>query len=346
MTEKELKAAYRALALRYHPDQHPGDTHAEDMFKQISEAYAVLSDPIRRKQYDRAGFTSLAVGKNPFGSGIEGVKRFFESLFGELKNLTQQPEEGRDLKYTLELSLEEAALGGTRTISFPIQVECGRCQGTGSSQGRAGWRICLACEGEGVLKKQGTSSGKEACGVCQGRGRIILSPCYECEGRGRVTSMQERTLALPGGVSDGELIRFPKQGESGKQGGDAGNLWILIHIKPHPLFRRQESILLCDVPITWTQATLGGRILVPTLDGSQVELSIPKGTDSGTMLRVRGKGFPRKRNSSERGDIHYRLFIETPKDLSAEQSAFTQKINEVIPQSHYPKQNEFLKNSK
>ena len=236
----ELKLAYRALALRYHPDQNQNNPQAEERFKQVSQAYAVLSDPDQRRQYDISGLTSLLAGTSPFSmeQGMWGIKRFFESIFSEftLPPKKADPITGKDLRYELTISLEESYKETKRQISFPVQEPCTVCKGIGSDQGRAGWRMCIPCEGKGHIKTgPGFFSASKDCSSCQGTGRTILSPCPSCDGKGFITKTKEITIFLPAGVKEGDIKKIPKQGGPGAYGGQDGDLWIVVHVQSHPL---------------------------------------------------------------------------------------------------------------
>ncbi|MGZ3439559.1 MAG: molecular chaperone DnaJ, partial [Polyangia bacterium] len=252
-----LKKAYRELALKFHPDQNPDNPQAEASFKEVSEAYTVLSDPDSRAKYDRGGFGGVGGG---VGVDIGGFTDLFESLFGDLfgkkKGGGKLP--GRDLRYTLELSFEEAALGVEKTIKFPSPVECGTCKGTGAKGGEAGMRTCATCGGKGETKvQQGFFSLSKKCPTCTGTGKVIGEPCEVCKGNGTVEKEREYTVSIPADAEDGATRRVAGQGEPGKRGGPPGDLNVIVRVRPHPIFKRENGVVTCEVPVSIVQATLG-----------------------------------------------------------------------------------------
>jgi molecular chaperone DnaJ len=333
-----LKRAYRELALKYHPDQNPDNPQAEASFKEVSEAYTVLSDPDSRAKYDRGGFGGVGGG---VGVDIGGFTDLFESLFGDLfgkkKGSGKMP--GRDLRYTLELSFEEAALGVEKTIKFPSPVECTTCKGTGAKGGEAGMRTCGTCGGKGETKvQQGFFSLSKKCPTCSGSGKVIGEPCDVCKGIGTVEKEREYTVSIPADAEDGATRRVAGQGEPGKRGGPPGDLNVIIRVRAHPLFKRENSIVTCEVPVSIVQATLGAVIKVPTLDGA-VEMRVPAGTQSGTLFRLRGKGAGKP---NARGDAHVRLVVETPSALDAKQRELFEQLKTSLSEAQTPLQKSFL----
>lgn len=332
-----LKRAYRELALKFHPDQNPDNPEAEAQFKEVSEAYTVLSDPEARARYDRRGFDGVGGG---VGVDIGGFTDLFESLFGDLfgkKKSGKMP--GRDLRYTLELSFEEAALGVEKTIKFPAPVECAACKGSGARGGEAGLRACGACGGKGEVKvQQGFFSLSKKCPTCSGSGKVIGDKCDECKGAGTLDKEREFTVSIPADTEDGATRRVAGQGEPGKRGGPAGDLNVIVRVRPHPLFRRESGVIVCEVPISIVQATLGAVIQVPTLDGT-VDMRVPAATQSGALFRLRGKGGGK---SNARGDAHVRIVVETPTALNPKQRELFEQLKTSLTEEQTPLQKSFL----
>lgn len=334
----EIKRAYRALALRYHPDQNQNDKNAEEKFKEVSEAYTVLSDPEKRARYDRLGHLGLSrdvSGIDPLTVDLESMKTLFSNLFGDL--IGGRKGKGRDLRYNLDISLAEAAHGARKTIRFPVRADCPSCHGTGAKGGDAGLRTCTTCAGKGEVKPgKGLFSLSRTCTVCQGIGKVVVDPCSECRGGGLTDQQREYAVNIPPGTEDGSARRIAGQGEPGRRGGSAGDLNVTVKVEPHPILRREGSLLLCELPITLTQAALGCAIDVPTLEG-RVEMKIPAGTQSGTVFRLRSRGFPTSVGSSSRGDLHVKVIVETPANLSEAQRALLRHIEEKLSGADYPR---------
>jgi molecular chaperone DnaJ len=333
-----LKRAYRELALRYHPDQNPENPEAEAHFKEVSEAYTVLSDSEARARYDRRGFEGVGGG---VGVDIGGFTDLFESLFGDLfgKRKASGKMPGRDLRYTLELSFEEAALGVTKTIQFPSPVECGACKGLGAKGGEAGMRTCNSCGGKGEIKvQQGFFSLSKKCPTCSGAGRVIGEPCEVCNGAGTVDKEREFDVTIPADTDDGATRRVPGQGEPGRRGGPSGDLNVIVRVRPHPIFRREGGLVSCDVPVSVAQAALGAVIQVPTLDG-KVDMRVPAGTQSGTVFRLRGKGAGKP---NARADAHVRLVVETPLTLTPKQRELFEQLQTSLADEQLPLQKTFF----
>lgn len=340
----ELKRSYRTLALRYHPDQNQNDKGAEEKFKEVSEAYAVLSDTEKRMRYDRLGHVGLSTnvtGIDALGLDIDGFKDFFDSIFGDLLGRKKGRAVGRDLRYTLEVTLDEAALGVQKAIRFPVRGDCPACSGTGARGGEAGLRVCRTCGGKGENKTQKSFfSFSKVCGPCQGTGKEVLDACPDCRGNGLVERVREFTVTVPAGAEDGSTRRLAGQGEPGRRGGGTGDLNVTIRIKPHPLLRRDGAMLHCELPVTFTQAALGSAIEVPTPDG-KVEMKVPAGTQSGTIFRLRGRGFPTSPSSANRGDLHVRIMVETPQTLSDSQRALLAEVADKLPAAVHPQRQKF-----
>jgi molecular chaperone DnaJ len=306
-----LKTAYRTLALRYHPDKNPGDSQAEEAFKQVSEAYAVLSDPERRARYDHHGHADPAAGAAG-ATGFGAVKDIYENIVGAFrgKKGARPKGMGRDVRYTVELSLEEATLGCERTVRYTCGGQCSACAGTGGS---ASTRPCPTCGGAGVVKvQQGTLRSERTCGACRGKGHLAQEPCAKCHGTGRVPHEREFAVQIPAGTADGNVRYVRGAGEAGQAGGPPGDLHIIIRVKAHPLLTREGNDVVCEIPISLEEAALGTTVDAPTLDG-KVRMKVPPGTQSGKVFRLRGKGVP---HGSARGDQHVRIVVETPVEVS------------------------------
>ena len=314
----ELKRSYRELAMRFHPDKNPGMKDAEERFKEVSEAYAVLSEPEKRARYDRLGH---AAGPGPgFEAAMGSFTDLFDSLFGDLLGRRGAKSggkaAGRDLRYTLEIDFVEGALGCKKTISVAAKGDCAECKGTGAHGGEAGQKACTSCGGRGEIKvQQGFFSVGKSCPTCAGAGKIIIEKCPACSGSGTVEREREYTVQIPAGTDDGNIRRVAGQGEPGRRGGAPGDLHVVVRVKPHPLFKREGGVIVCELPISFPQAALGTSLEVPTLEG-RVEMRIPPGTQSGTVFRLRGKGIP---GATGRGDAHVRVLVETPSQLTPTQ---------------------------
>ena len=325
-TEPELKAAFRKAAMQYHPDRNPGNADAEMRFKELNEAYQHLSDPQKRAAYDRFGHAAFEQGgggggpNDGFGASMSDI---FDDLFGDIMGRrgarsSNGRERGADLKYNLEITLEDAYRGKNATIKMPTTISCETCGGTGAKAGSKPI-TCKTCAGHGrVRAQQGFFAIERTCPTCQGRGQIIENPCDKCGGAGRVT--RERTLSInvPAGVEEGTRIRLTGEGEAGLRGGAQGDLYIFLSIKPHPFFQRDGSDLYCRVPISFVQAALGGEFSVRTLDGGDAKVRIPEATQSGRQLKLRGKGMPILR-SRDFGDLYIQAVVETPQNLTRRQ---------------------------
>lgn len=337
VSDSDLKKAYRKKAVKYHPDKNPGDATAEAKFKEISEAYDVLKDPDKRAAYDRYGHAAFKQGGmgNPGGGmgGMGGHDPFdifreafgggggggiFEEFFGGGGGQSRGgAQHGSDLRYDLEISLEEAAKGVEKEIKYRRPVSCKKCNGSGAEPG-SGKTTCPTCGGSGqVTSNRGFISFRQACPSCQGAGQIIEKPCSECRGEGRVMDSSTVKVRIPAGVHTGSKLRSAGKGEAGHMGGQAGDLYIIIHVKEHELFERHDNDLFCEVPIKFTLAALGGSISVPTLFGKG-SLKIPAGTQTGTTFRLREQGIPALRGG-RKGDLLIRVQVEVPTKLSSEQ---------------------------
>ncbi|MCA0425058.1 MAG: molecular chaperone DnaJ [Proteobacteria bacterium] len=336
VTEVELKVAFRKKAMEHHPDKNPGDKQAEIRFKEVNEAYQVLSDPQKRALYDRHGhaaFEQGGGGQGPFGGagGFAGMGDIFEDLFGEVfgggRRSSGGRERGADLRYNLEITLEEAFHGKNATIKVPTSIVCETCSGTGAKPGSKP-RKCGTCGGQGrVRATQGFFSIERTCHTCHGRGEVIDDPCRTCSGGGRVVRERTLQISIPAGVEDGTRIRLAGEGEAGMRGGPAGDLYVFLSVKPHGLFQRDGADLFCRVPISMVAAALGTEISVPTLDGSEAKVKIPEGTQSGKQFRVKAKGMPVLR-ARDRGDLFIQTVVETPQNLTKRQKELLREFEQ------------------
>jgi molecular chaperone DnaJ len=339
----EIKKAYRKLAMQYHPDKNPGDKAAEEKFKQISQAYEVLSDEQKRAAYDNYGHSSYdgsagyggGGGGGGSAGGFNGFEDIFSSFFGggakggfgsnPFESGSSGGEDGADLRYNLEITLEDAFLGVTKTISYESLGECSTCHGSGGKAGSKPSK-CGSCGGRGTVRKtQGFFVIETTCGACRGEGQIIKDKCSDCKGEGRKPVKRNLEAKIPAGVYDGAKIRLANQGESGYRGGQKGDLYLFISIRKHSLFERQEDDLIIHVPLELTKAILGGEIELPTIDGKRVSLKIPSGTQSSSKFKLSKKGMPRL-NSSSYGDMIAVVEIETPVNLTPRQRELMQEF--------------------
>ena len=318
-SDNDLKRAYRQLAMQCHPDKNPGDKNAEERFKQISEAYAVLSDPEKRAYYDRFGTAPGAAGGGGFEQGFGTLfEDIFENFFsGGGRGRRPRAARGEDLQYELKISLEEAATGMETKVQVPRLEACESCQGTGSGAGSS--RVtCDACRGQGQVRfNQGFLTVARTCPKCRGDGEINKDPCRECRGEGRRRAERLLNIKIPAGIEDGMQLRLSGEGSSGPHGGPAGDLYVLVRIREHAIFTRSGADLLCELPVSFTNLALGATIDVPLLDGKDT-LEVPAGTQPFEILRLRGKGLPHLRGRG-RGDACYRLVLEVPQKLNAKQ---------------------------
>jgi len=346
-SEPEIRQAYRRLAMKYHPDRNPGDQAAEEQFKEVKEAYEALSDARKRAAYDQFGHAGV---EGAAGGGFGGPADLgdifggvFRDIFGGGRGGGQQSYRGADLRYNLELTLEEAVFGTTARIRVPALVTCATCAGSGAKPGTKP-TTCPSCRGAGQVRmQQGFFSIQQTCPRCQGRGSIIPEPCATCRGVGRVEEQKTLSVKVPAGVDNGDRIRLAGEGEAGEHGGPPGDLYVQIQVKPHPIFTREESDLYCEVPISFTTAALGGDLEVPTLDG-RLSLKIPAETQTGKVFRIRGKGVKPVRGGPT-GDLLCRAIVETPVNLTREQKDLLQQFAETMEaggKRHTPQQGSWL----
>ncbi|WNN44999.1 MULTISPECIES: molecular chaperone DnaJ [Winslowiella] len=335
--EREIKKAYKRLAMKFHPDRNQGDKEAETKFKEVKEAYEILTDDQKRAAYDQYGhaaFEQGGMGGGGYGGGGFGggggadFSDIFGDVFGDIfgGGRRQRAARGADLRYNMELSLEEAVRGVTKEIRIPTLEECDVCHGSGAKSGTKP-QSCPTCHGAGqVQMRQGFFTVQQACPTCHGRGSIIKDPCNACHGHGRVEKSKTLSVKIPAGVDTGDRIRLTGEGEAGEQGAPAGDLYVQVQVKKHPIFEREDNNLYCEVPINFVMAALGGEIEVPTLDG-RVNLKVPAETQTGKLFRMRGKGVKSVRGGSQ-GDLLCRVVVETPVSLSEKQKSLLRELEE------------------
>ncbi len=334
----EIKAAYRRLALQHHPDRNPGDHAAEEKFKEISLAYAVLSDDGKRAHFDRFG---AVAGDMPFGDGadIGVVTDFFDAIFGDLFGTGRKRAAGQDLRYTLELDFAEAALGCEKEIRFARTGDCASCRGTGAQGGAAGLGPCPRCEGQGFVRhKAGFLSARRDCQACGGSGEVASIHCAPCAGTGLAEAERVFTVRVPPGSQAGNTQRVAGEGSPGRRGGPAGDLHVIVRVKPDPHYRQDGDILVAEVPLSVEELALGTEIDIPLLDG-QVRMKIPAGTQPGAVFRVRDRGLPRA--SGGRGDAHVRIDVEIPKVVPEAARALLEQLGTALGESAYPRREAF-----
>lgn len=336
-TDQDIKSAYRRLAVRYHPDKNPGDAQAEEKFKEAAEAYSVLSDPEQRKRYDHFGHAgvSSSAGAGWGAAGFGGIEDILGDLFGfgdvfggaRAGGRRSAAQRGADLRYDLEISLEDAAAGMTAQLRIPRLETCNVCKGSGAAEGTQP-ETCQTCGGSGQVRyQQGFFAVARTCGTCRGTGRVIKTPCQNCKGAGRVEREKTMEVKIPAGVETGSRLRIQGEGEAGSQGGPTGDLYVVIHVSEHEQFERQGSNLYSSVPITFAQAALGAEVSVKTLDGQQ-QLKVPAGTQTGTVFRLKGHGVP-VLGGRGRGDLFVSVTVVTPTTLTREQRHLLEQLAEV-----------------
>ena len=355
---EEIKKAYRKSAMKYHPDRNPGDKEAEEKFKEIGEAYEVLSDDQKRSRYDQFGFAGVdptygggAGGGNPFSGGFGGFGDFgdlgdiFGSFFGGggRTQTRNGPRQGENVGARLELTFEDAAFGCEKEISVARIENCSSCKGTGSADGVI--ETCQQCRGSGQVRTTQSFMGmtmqsNAVCPSCSGRGKLVKNPCNTCKGKGKVRRSQKIKVKVPAGIDAGQSVRIRGEGCVGSNGGPNGDLLVEIYIKHHPIFEREHTTVYCEVPITFSQAALGAQIQVPTLDG-KVSYDIPEGTQTGKSFTLRGKGVPVLNYPGRRGDQVFTVVVETPTKLTKEQKELLRQLDEGLDVKYSPKRKKF-----
>ncbi|MFN2412098.1 MAG: molecular chaperone DnaJ [Pyrinomonadaceae bacterium] len=330
--DTEIKSSYRKLAVQFHPDKNPGNVEAEEKFKECAEAYAVLSDAPKRAAYDRFGHAGLGAGAGGFDPGFSNIEDIFDlfgfgDMFGGRGSRRSSVQRGSDLRYDLEITLEEAATGKDETLHIPRLEACGTCDGSGAEPGTSP-EACIACKGAGQVRyQQGFFSVMRTCSNCRGKGQIIRTLCQTCDGAGRIEKEKTLEVKIPAGVETGSRLRVSGEGEAGANGGPAGDLFVVLHVKEHETFERQGANLYSAVPISFAQAALGSEVLVATLDGEE-NLKVPAGTQTGTVFRVKSKGMPTL-DGRGRGDLFVAVTLITPKTLSKEQRKLLEQLADI-----------------
>lgn len=334
---QDIKNAYRKLALKYHPDRNPGDKQAEEKFKELAEAYSVLSDVDKRARYDRFGHAGVTPGAGVGSGGFDPFTTFedllgeffgFGEIFGTATRRRSRARAGADLRYDVELTLEEAARGIDKTLRIPRMEPCTTCLGAGMAPGTS-VSVCTTCGGAGQVRyQQGFFTVSRTCNHCHGTGAIIKNPCPDCRGQGRVQREKTLEVKIPAGVDTGSRLRIQGEGEAGVGGGGAGDLYVVIHVRDHEFFQRQGADLICTIPITFTQAVLGAELEIPTLLNGEQPLKIPPGTQSGSVFRLQGQGVP-KLGKSSRGDFYINVMVITPTQLSREQKRLFEELAQL-----------------
>jgi molecular chaperone DnaJ len=351
-SDEDIKKAYRKLAMKHHPDRNPDDKTAEEKFKEAKEAYEVLSDADKRAAYDQFGHDGVNPQGGPggfggFGGGGAGGFDFsdiFEGIFGGAAGGAGRGRSnvyrGADLRYNLEITLEDAARGTETKIRIPTLEECETCHGSGAKPGTEP-TTCPTCQGHGQVRmQQGFFSIQQTCPRCHGSGKIIADPCGTCHGQGRVKKHKTLSVKIPSGVDEGDRIRLAGEGEAGVNGGPTGDLYVMIHLKEHPLFKRDGDDLHCEMPVSFATAALGGEVEIPTLDG-HARLKVAPETQSGQVLRMRGKGIKGVRSNAP-GDLYCHVVVETPVKLSSKQKDLLREFESLSQQNNNPKAQSFM----
>lgn len=351
--EKALKSAYRKLAMKYHPDQNPDDAEAEAMFKEVGEAYAVLSDPEKKAAYDRFGHAAFENGMggrggDPFGGGDPNdiFQDIFSQVFGGNPfgggRRRHGPQRGADLRYDMDITLEEAFSGKETEINVPSAVNCGTCDGSGAEPGTSP-ETCPTCQGAGrVRAQQGFFTMERTCNRCGGRGQVISKPCKTCRGAGQVQEDRKLSVKIPAGVETGMRIRLSGEGEPGTKGGPKGDLYIFVNVEEHDIFERDGPNLYCRTPVSMVCAALGGEVEIPTIDGGRARVTVPEGAQTGRKLRLRGKGMPSLRGNQQVGDLYIEMFVETPRNLTARQKEILREFCDCSGKDCNPESEGFI----
>jgi molecular chaperone DnaJ len=355
--EEEIKRAYRKLAVKFHPDKNPDDPHAEEKFKELGEAYDVLMDPDKRAAYDRFGHAAFAQGGTGFGGGFHDPFDIFREVFGQGgfgggifetffggNAQAEDRQHGSDLRYDMQIKLEEAAFGAEKEIEIEKLDTCDKCHGSGAEPSSR-TVSCPTCGGRGqVISSRGFFHISQTCPRCRGAGEIIEKPCHQCHGEGRVEKLGRVKLKIPVGIREGSRLRSSHNGEAGIRGGPPGDLYVVIHVKEHKIFQRDGDNLYCEVPIPFSLAALGGEVDVPTLEG-KAHLKVPPGTQSGQMFKLRGKGIANVKGR-DRGDLLTRLIVEVPSRLNAEQRHKLEEFAALCGEENTPLRKSFFERAK
>jgi molecular chaperone DnaJ len=349
-SEADIKKAYRRLAMKYHPDRNPGDHEAEEKFKEAKEAYETLADAQKRAAYDQFGHAGVDGMRGGGGGGFDPRDAFgdifgdvFGDIFGGGRRSRSQVFRGADLRYELELDLEQAVFGDTASVEFTTLAECEECSGTGSAKGSKP-ETCDTCRGAGQVRmQQGFFTVQQTCPRCHGRGQVVSDPCGKCRGQGRIRKQKTLSVKVPAGVDTGDRIRLSGEGEAGRNGGPAGDLYVEVRVRDHAIFERDGAHLSCEVPVSFARAALGGTIEVPTLDGT-ASIKVPPETQSGRVFRLREKGIKPVRGGPT-GDLFCRVVVETPVSLTREQKDLLQKFEDSLQKDgkrHHPREETWL----
>ncbi|MBL0124716.1 MAG: molecular chaperone DnaJ [Betaproteobacteria bacterium] len=349
-SDEEIKKSYRKLAMKHHPDRNPDSKDAEEKFKEAKNAYEILSDPEKRRAYDAYGHAGInpQMGGGQGGEGFGGFSEAFGDIFGEIFGGRggrggQQVYRGADLRYNMDITLEQAARGTETKIRIPSLDECDTCHGTGAKPGTQP-KTCHTCNGQGQVRmQQGFFSIQQTCPTCHGTGKVIPEPCTTCSGAGRVKNHKTLSVKIPSGVDNGDRIRLSGEGEAGVNGGPPGDLYVVVQLKPHSVFQREGADLHCEMPISFTIAALGGEIHIPTLDG-EAKIKIPAETQSGQVFRLRGKGIRPVRQTSA-GDLMCHVVVETPVRLTDRQKELLRELEEINKSDgdkHNPRAKSFM----
>ena len=356
-SEDEIKKAYKKLARKYHPDMNPGDKEAEEKFKEVNEANEVLSDPEKKARYDQFGFAGVdpnygaGAGGGAYGGGFDFgdlgdiFGSFFGGGFGGQRRNPNAPQRGESIRASVSISFTEAAFGCEKSVTIERSEQCPTCKGSGCAPGTTP-EICPDCHGSGTVQTRrqtpmGVFASNGPCRKCGGTGRLIHQPCSDCRGSGAVRKRRTIKVNIPAGIDHGQTISLRGQGGAGKNGGPAGDLLITVMVQPHEIFRRDGVDVFCEAPITFTQAVLGAELEIPSIDG-KVKYSIPEGTQTGTVFRLKGKGVP-VLNGRGRGDQYVTVVIETPRSLNKEQKEALRRFSETLGENNYEKRKSFFK---
>ena len=353
--DKNLKSAFRKLAKKYHPDHNPGDSEAENKFKEISEAYDRLKDPESRAAYDRYGHSAFennntSTGGAGFDSNFSSsFSDIFNDFFGDAGSNSQNRQgntgRGSDLRYNMEITLEDAFKGKSDTINVTMSASCNKCSGSGSQKGTSPID-CPQCHGSGKVRaSQGFFTVERTCSSCQGQGRIIVNPCESCNGQGRTQKPKKLSVEIPAGIEDGNRIRLSGQGEAGIRGGSSGDLYIFVSLKSHSFFQRDGADIFCNIPVSMPTAALGGQIEIPTVDGGKTRVTIPEGSQNTKQFRLRGKGMPILRQKRF-GDMYLQITVETPLNLSKKQKELLKEFENLSSKENNPESHGFFEKIK